>query len=179
MYDAAVQIAAETRCPAEYSLDSPTLRGGWLHPLRRRTPSDAFCIRLFGTTSEFASEAYLADGGIAAKNVPLAGNPLFSTWTRVAIDYDLRAAPHLSVTLDDVLAGDTALDPSLFTPAVADVETGVGYSGHPSSVGSQLRYDDVTVDFDPRERGRSSSASRARLMHDPDRVTRPDPEHVT
>jgi hypothetical protein len=107
----------------------------------------AFYIRLFASTSEFSSEAYLSDGGIPVKNVGL-GNPL-SSWTRVAVDYDLRAAPHVSVTLDGVLAGDTPLDPSLFTPAVADVDIGVGYSGHPSSAGWQLRYDDVTVDFEP------------------------------
>jgi len=111
----------------------------------------SFYLRLYGGVTPgagFAAEAYLPDGGIPQNNVSLAGNP-FTSWTRVEVDYDLGAAPHVSVTLDGVLAGDTALDPTRFKPDVATVEVGVGYSGPPSSSAWQLRYDNVTVDWDP------------------------------
>jgi hypothetical protein len=112
----------------------------------------AFYIRLFadpGTTTAFTAEAYLPDGGIPQHNVSLAGNSRFTAWTRVAVDLDLRAAPHVSVTLDGAPAGDTALEPSMYPPDIASVETGVGYAGSPSSTAWQLRYDNVTVDWEP------------------------------
>lgn len=111
----------------------------------------SFYLRLNGGATPgaaFTAEAYLPDGGIPQNNVSLAGNP-FTSWTRVAVDYDLGTAPHVSVSLDGVPAGDVALDPTRFKPDVATVEVGVGYSGHPSSSAWQLRYDNVTVDWDP------------------------------
>ena len=112
----------------------------------------AFYIRLRNDTSvatAFAAEAYLPDGGVPDYGVALSGNPQFSSWTRVAVDYDLGTSPHVSVTIDGAVAGSAALDPTLFTSDVAHVDIGIGYTGHPSSAAWQLRYDNVTVDWVP------------------------------
>jgi hypothetical protein len=112
----------------------------------------AFYMRLYGGASQgssFTAEAYLPDGGIPQNNVDLAGNPQFSSWTRVAVDYDLRAAPHVSVSVDGVLAGTTPLDASTFPADVARIEVGIGYTGHPTSAAWKLRYDNVTVETEP------------------------------
>jgi hypothetical protein len=114
--------------------------------------SHVFYMRLYGGTSQgssFTAEAYLQDGGIAQNNVDLAGNPQFTSWTRVAIDYDLRAAPHLSVSINGVPSGDTPLDATNFKADVAHIELGIGYTGHPTSAAWKLRYENVTIDTDP------------------------------
>lgn len=111
----------------------------------------AFYIRLFAGPTSFAAEAYLGDGGVSANNFNPINNPTFSDWMRVGVDYDLRdaSASRVSVTINGANAGATALDPNLYAPDFASVEVGVGYSGHPSSAGWQLRYDNVTVDWEP------------------------------
>ncbi len=111
----------------------------------------AFYLRLNGgatPSAGFTAQAYLPDAAVPQNSVSFAGNP-FASWTRVVIDYDLGAAPHVSVTLDGVPAGGAALDPALFKPDVATAEVGVRYTGHPSSSAWQLRYDNVTVDWEP------------------------------
>lgn len=109
----------------------------------------AFYMRLHDASSgaTFTTEAYLPDGGIPQHDVNVAGAK-FTDWMRVVIDLDLRTAPHFSVTIDGALAGDVPLEASLYTPAVATVETGIGFEGTPASGGWKLRYDNVTVDFE-------------------------------
>lgn len=110
----------------------------------------AFYFRLgAGPQSSFAVEAYLPDGGIPQNNVALTGDSSFANWTRVAIDYDLRSPPHVSVSIDGKPAGDVPLDASQFTPDVARIDLGVGYLGHPTSDAWKLRYDNVTIDTTP------------------------------
>ena len=114
----------------------------------------AFYIRLYADPSQstaFTAEAYLSDGGTSQKNFSPTNNPRLSDWTRVGVDYDLRvgAAPRISVSINGAPAAETALDPALFTPDFASVGVGVGYSGRPSSAAWQLRYDNVTVDWEP------------------------------
>jgi hypothetical protein len=111
----------------------------------------AFYMRLFADptlSTSFTAEAYLPDAGISQANFNPASNPQFTKWTRVAVDYDLRGAPRVEVSIDGVSAGQTALDASIFTPDFASVEVGIGYAGHPTSAAWQLRYDNVTVDWD-------------------------------
>jgi hypothetical protein len=119
-------------------------------------PSDArahaFYMRLYADpalSTSFTAEAYLPDGGISQKNFNPVINPQFTKWTRVAVDYDLRAAPRVEVSIDGMSAGQTALDATIFTPGFASVEVGLGYTGHPMSAAWQLRYDNVTVDWTP------------------------------
>lgn len=111
----------------------------------------AFYVRLFADparTTTFTAEAYLPDGGVPQHNVELAGDPKFTDWMRVVVDLDLRNAPHVAVTVDGALAGETALEPSLYPPSVATVGPGIGYAASPSG-GWKLRYDNVTVDLEP------------------------------
>ena len=111
----------------------------------------AFYVRLFhdpARTTAFTAEAYLPDGGIPQHNVNLAGDPKFTDWTRIVVDVDLRTAPHVTVTVDGALAGETTLEPSLYPPSVATVEPGVGYAGSPAGAW-KLRYDNVAVDWEP------------------------------
>ncbi|HSO31338.1 MAG TPA: hypothetical protein VLT33_02445 [Labilithrix sp.] len=118
----------------------------------RFDPYATFYFRVYGDPTKpatFAAEAYLPDGGIPAHNLDLAGAPTLVDWTHVDVDVDLRAAPHVTVTVDGVLAGDTALEASLYKPAVAVATAGIGYTGAPSSGAWKLRYDNVTIDWEP------------------------------
>ena len=111
----------------------------------------AFYMRLYGDLSSgttFTTEAYLPDGGIPAHDMNVAA-ATFVDWMRVVVDLDLRTAPHVSITIDGALVRDMPLEPSLYPPALATVETGIGYGGTPSSGPWKLRYDNVTVDFEP------------------------------
>ena len=117
-----------------------------------QTRLHAFYIRIYADaklSTTFAAEAALPDGGMVQNNFDPAVNPDFVKWTRVSVDYDLRASPRLEVSIDGVSAGQTALDASVYTPDFASVEVGIGYVGHPTSAAWQLRYDNVTVDWTP------------------------------
>ena len=108
-------------------------------------------MRLYAAVSSgttFTTEAYLPDGGITQHDMNVAG-ATFVDWMHVVVDLDLRTAPHVSITIDGALVRDMPLEPSLYPPALATVETGIGYGGTPSSGPWKLRYDNVTVDFEP------------------------------
>ncbi len=100
------------------------------------------------STSTLTSEAYLADGGIPAHDVPLSGSPRFDAWTRVAVDLDLASTPHtLSITVDGQPAGSQTLEPDLYSPGPVRVNLGIGYTGYPTTGAWSIRYDNATIDW--------------------------------
>ena len=110
----------------------------------------AIYLRVFDSTSStstITSEAYLADGGIPAHDVPLSGSPRFDQWTQMEIDIDLASTHTLSVTIDGQPAGSTALESNLYTPGPVKVDVGIGYTGYPTTGAWSIRYDNATIDW--------------------------------
>lgn len=119
--------------------------------IRFATPALNFSVYLRvyddpNSTTTLTSEAYLADGGVPAHDVGLAGSPRFDTWSRVTVDLDLTSHT-LSATVDGKVAATQTLEPDLYAPGPVTVNVGIGYTGHPSTADWDIRYDNVTIDW--------------------------------
>ena len=60
------------------------------------------------THAAICSLSDTANSSFSPATVDLTG-PMLDEWRRFVVDFDLRTAPHVSVTIDGVLAGDTPL----------------------------------------------------------------------